>query len=308
MKYSINSITIYLGNICNLNCYYCRDKLSVSISDSTDINNLISLIEDNLIFDDIESVTYVGGEPTMYLNDIKVLDNYFYGKQKFIITNGKILPYDYYLSNNYKIILSHNGVNTKTSRGYDPFEDHLNIVRYLNDEDKLLINTVLFPNTDVISEYCYFYDKLGAKFNWGLFGVIGEKYTDPSILINSYTEYLSSYKFINQSAKLLLSRITSRTKSESILLLDRLGNILNNTNDHSIIGNITSTDLYSVRYLPKYRCTSCRIRNKCHSIGSSSCTDISRLVNEITYDFIDNKIYEYGNATSFKEEVVRCLV
>ena len=74
----IKRITIILGKSCNLKCKYCiQHSTKNTIKDSPNINpDIYSFIEK---FSKKNSLTirFVGGEPLLYFNKMKDIDNYF---------------------------------------------------------------------------------------------------------------------------------------------------------------------------------------------------------------------------------------
>ena len=308
-RLNVRSITIYLGDYCSLNCSYCRGHESSRDPLAKPIEYLLKDISDNLDTNKITSVTYVGGEPTEYMDDIYKIDKLLPHARKSIITNGINLPFEYYLEHKYNVILSHNGTYNLTTRGYDPFLSNINKYRYLSDVSQLTINTALLPTSDVLSEYKYFVDNIGSNFKWSLFGVISKDTNSyyNSKALDSYLKYLKSYRVIPQSARLLKSRLedSSRLGSNSLLLINRDGNILSNTFDHSVIGSL-SDKLISKPYLPKDTCINCDIKDKCHSLFTTECNRFSSEFNHVLYNYIDEMVQYYSSSQLFYEEVTRC--
>lgn len=307
-RLSVRSLTIYLGDYCSLNCSYCRGHENTKDPLARPIEYLLKDISDNLDTSKISSITYVGGEPTEYMDDIYKIDKLLSNANKSIITNGINLPFEYYIENKYNVILSHNGTYNLTTRGYDPFTNNINKYRYLADVSQLTINTALLPDSDVLSEYKYFSNILGYNFKWSLFGVISKNTNSyyNSKALNSYLKYLKLYKVIPQSAKLLKSRLedSSRLGSNSLLLINRDGSILSNTFDHSVIGELSTCD--NINYLPKYKCLDCDIKNKCHSLFTTECNRFSYDFNHVLYNYIDEMVQYYSSSQLFYEEVTRC--
>lgn len=307
-RLNVRSITIYLGDYCSLNCSYCRGHESNKDPLDRPIEYLLKDISDNLDTNKITAVTYVGGEPTEYMDDIYKMDKLLPNARKSIITNGINLPFEYYLEHKYNVILSHNGTYNLTTRGYDPFLSNINKYRYLSDVSQLTINTAILPDSDVLSEYKYLSNILGYNFRWSLFGVISKDTNSyyNSKALDSYLRYLKSYKVIPQSARLLKSRLedSSRLGSNSLLLINSDGNILSNTFDHSVIGSL-SDKLISKPYLPKDKCINCDIKDKCHSLFTTECNRFSSEFNHVLYNYMDEMVQYYSSSQLFYEEVTR---
>jgi len=113
----LKALTIYLGSKCNLNCKYChreKDSIENGISD-----NLLNYIKKN----DIKHISFIGGEPTLYMNDIQRVVEANPMADFKITTNGvgikKYLPY--FLSHKFLVCVSFDGNNEL--RGYDPFQE-----------------------------------------------------------------------------------------------------------------------------------------------------------------------------------------
>lgn len=109
-------ITIYMGSRCNLNCAYChkeRDAHEEKIS-----AELLAKLQS---LDDL-TVKFMGGEPTLYMDEIKKVVKAV-PKARFIIcTNGvdleKYLPF--FRKHDFLVCISYDGDNN-TNRGFDPF-------------------------------------------------------------------------------------------------------------------------------------------------------------------------------------------
>lgn len=112
----MKSLTIYLGSKCNLNCAYCHRE--PDIDEPKISQKLINYIKDNKI----ENINFIGGEPTLYIDDIKKIVELFPNSKFRVTTNGvgikKYLPYFY--EHKFLVCISYDGSN-KNLRGYDPF-------------------------------------------------------------------------------------------------------------------------------------------------------------------------------------------
>lgn len=113
----IKKITIYLGSKCNLNCAYCHrepDKNEHGITD-----DLLKLIDDY----QPQEIRFLGGEPTLYMDDIKKIVAH-YPRAKFAVTtNGVLLAQyiDYFREHNFRVTVSFDG-GTENLRGFEPLQ------------------------------------------------------------------------------------------------------------------------------------------------------------------------------------------
>ena len=124
-------ITIYMGSRCNLNCAYCHREADAN---ETKISSELFGKLQNV--DDL-TVKFMGGEPTLYLDEIKKVVKAV-PKAKFIIcTNGVNL--DKYLSffreHDFLVCISFDG-GANAERGFDPFTKVI-------DYPKLAVSTTL---------------------------------------------------------------------------------------------------------------------------------------------------------------------
>lgn len=113
----IKKITIYLGSKCNLNCAYCHrepDKNEHGITD-----DLLKLIDDY----QPQEIRFLGGEPTLYMDDIKKIVAH-YPRAKFAVTtNGVLLAQyiDYFREHNFRVTVSFDG-GAENLRGFEPLQ------------------------------------------------------------------------------------------------------------------------------------------------------------------------------------------
>lgn len=105
--------TVYLGSKCNLSCSYCHreEGEEYGVSDK--------LLE---ILKSADNIRFIGGEPTLYMDEIKkVVNNSKEGTRFTITTNGVNFDKyrDYFLKHKFFVCISYDGSNNL--RGYDPF-------------------------------------------------------------------------------------------------------------------------------------------------------------------------------------------
>ena len=114
-------VTIYLGSRCNLDCKYCHRK-----SDK-DEPKLSEQFLDELAAEGKDiSIKFMGGEPTLYMDDIRHVVERCPEASFIVTTNGKLLQenMDYFREHRFFICISYDGLGTGV-RGYDPFQDRI---------------------------------------------------------------------------------------------------------------------------------------------------------------------------------------
>jgi uncharacterized protein len=128
----MKQLTIYLGSHCNLDCAYCHriaDKEEPKIS-----KNLIESIrgKDNIL------IKFMGGEPTLYMDEIRKVVAAAPKANYAIGTNGVNLDryLDFFRRHDFLICISYDG-KTNSPRGFDPFTK-------LVDYPKLAVSTTIY--------------------------------------------------------------------------------------------------------------------------------------------------------------------
>lgn len=134
----IQSATIYLGSKCNLNCAYCHRQADKNENGVTE--NLLNLLREKKP----QEIRFFGGEPTLYMDDIKkVVAACPWVKHFVVTTNGVLLDryIEYFRRHGFQIVLSCDA-GEENLRGYDPLTKAL---RY----PKVSVSTTLYHgNTD----------------------------------------------------------------------------------------------------------------------------------------------------------------
>lgn len=117
----MEKITIYLGSRCNLNCAYCHREIEENEPKVSD--ELIEYIKGKPNI----SVKFMGGEPTLYMDEIKRIVDAAPHASFSISTNGVLFPMyrDYFLKHRFFVVISYDGADGL--RGYDPFQ---NVIDY----------------------------------------------------------------------------------------------------------------------------------------------------------------------------------
>ena len=146
----IKKLAIQLGFSCNMSCSYCLQSKSKKVSFNQEH---CDKIVEQLNHSDLTNVKieFWGGEPLLYLEEIKYIVEHLINKPKYflIITNGMLLTLDlvkYFMDNNFHIVVSHDAQG-QSVRGKNPFENNtsLEAIRYLyhNYREKFGINSVI---------------------------------------------------------------------------------------------------------------------------------------------------------------------
>jgi uncharacterized protein len=174
-KQELDHLKIKLGDHCNYSCKYCYSKIQSVINIEQKKIPLEEFIERltklNL---NPKKITIWGGEPLVYIKTWKKLQPYLnklYPNTKFFtITNGSLINLDiakWFVENNIKIIISHDGPSFKIYRNEkDPLDDLKVIegIQYYIDNIKnytLNFNIVITPeNCDLTKFIGFFENKL----------------------------------------------------------------------------------------------------------------------------------------------------
>jgi hypothetical protein len=117
----MEKITIYLGSRCNLNCAYCHREVEENEPKVSDA--LLNYIKSRPNI----TVKFMGGEPTLYMDEIKRIVDAAPHASFSISTNGVLFPKyrDYFLKHRFFVVISYDGADGL--RGYDPFQ---NVIDY----------------------------------------------------------------------------------------------------------------------------------------------------------------------------------
>ena len=133
-------VTIYLGSKCNLSCAYCHREPS---GDESSISpEFLKELQENPPME----VKFMGGEPLLYVNEIKKVVEALPNARFSISTNGMGIEkhLDYFRKHDFLICISYDGAE-KDLRGFDPFTA-------LFDYPNLAVSTTLYHgNTDLDS-------------------------------------------------------------------------------------------------------------------------------------------------------------
>ena len=118
-------LSIYLGSKCNLNCKYCHriaDTTEPPVVSDKLINYIKSISNDKL------TIKFMGGEPTLYFDNIKQIVDISPNAKYSICTNGKDLYkyIDYFREHKFNLCISYDANDECNLRRYDPFTSLIN--------------------------------------------------------------------------------------------------------------------------------------------------------------------------------------
>lgn len=119
----VDTVSIFLGNRCNMSCPYChKDKAETSTKVSDRLRNILVKLNDIKIF-------FYGGEPTLYMDVIKEIVSIKPDASYYITTNGKDFDkfQEYFNEHNFYVVFSYDGESS--FREYDPLTKPIAINR-----------------------------------------------------------------------------------------------------------------------------------------------------------------------------------
>lgn len=230
LKDNISTIFIMLGQNCNLNCKYCMQHTLINtIQDKSVINDEIF----DFVIHHAEKqsqpidIRFYGGEPLLYLNDIK--DIVFKLKEAnvsfSIITNGKLLSKDIVeFFNNNKFTgcaVSWDGKNVLKTRHYDVFqqkEDLLLQIKNLNIDGVISAYNSLDDYIKALLPYQEKYFKLHQK----IFPFFEEIIMDAGACFSDLIDF-DYNKVYQQTNSLINNMINSATvDNDKLTIRDRM--------------------------------------------------------------------------------------
>lgn len=163
---SKNFISLVLGLDCNCQCSYCYQNILKEkchkVLGKKDLDRVIQYIMGRYKENTNTALTLFGGEPLLYLDDIKYILSSLDGTQgmfKRIFTNAYLLTEEIVdLLNKYHVhvIISNDGEDSERVRGYNILKDK-KIVRLIQSLDSYAISSVVYSgNEDVFKTNRYF--------------------------------------------------------------------------------------------------------------------------------------------------------
>jgi uncharacterized protein len=153
------TIVIYLGSDCNLNCSYCHRERGAIEQPIT--KDFLMKLE---TFDGI--IAFRGGEPTLYIDEIKKIVNIAKNADFQITTNGILLNkyIDFFKKYNFKVSLSYDGTNIRPYNPMTKYIDYPHITTTNILSNKTDFNQIL-DNFDTTSLLCG--HRIGLSFHLG---------------------------------------------------------------------------------------------------------------------------------------------
>lgn len=186
---NIKEIKIQLGLICNFKCKYCKQSIhtdNAAISTLKDVENFIENFDTWCTSpkEDPMKIQLWGGEPLLYINEIKLLVNFF--KTRFdhldvgLVSNGSLMNEEianFLLENNIGLSISYDGPWQLENRTGNPLKEgsgSLKWIKYYADNSKhgVYFNAVLTKNNiDPKAAYDSVKDIMGENFSFGFEGI-----------------------------------------------------------------------------------------------------------------------------------------
>lgn len=183
------SIKLVLGMACNFKCSYCHQGKEKIYHVSEE--QLKSVCEE-LNKEDISKTNIFlwGGEPLLYLNEIRYLVKHLKPLKFTIITNGSLLTkelIDEFYQENIVIGVSHDIINQHL-RGKCPISEKPEVFKYLftKFKNRVSINPVFTSNITISEIKKWVYDKIGVEDVL----VAGEGYVTGDLKVDNISEFL----------------------------------------------------------------------------------------------------------------------
>lgn len=108
--------TVYLGSKCNMNCPYCHREEGEEWEISATLLERLKKAD---------FVRFMGGEPTLYMGEVRKVVEACPNAKFAITTNGMLFDKykDYFMEHKFQVCFSYDGASNL--RGFDPFTKHL---------------------------------------------------------------------------------------------------------------------------------------------------------------------------------------
>lgn len=149
----MKNLIIYLGSKCNLNCPYCHRE--VRDNEGSVSSKLLDFIKGKKF-----NISFRGGEPLLYMSDIKSIVESSPDSKYTIVTNGVLVNdcIDFFKEHNFNVNISFDG---NSVRGYNPFN---NLSR---DYHYGIVSAISHGNVDLDSIFKEF-DKLSLSLGYSV--------------------------------------------------------------------------------------------------------------------------------------------
>lgn len=133
-------IKFFLGNACNSRCSYCRqwEHGELKLHIDSEIDKVVAMMLKLIDMDVLEKIQFWGGEPLLYIEDIKkIVSKLPKGIRYHFITNGILMDeniYNWMRTINYQITFSYDGQG-QPRRGVNPLDNPVTkkYLRLLNE-------------------------------------------------------------------------------------------------------------------------------------------------------------------------------
>ena len=301
---AVERITLYLGNKCNNECIYCRDRFLNSTRLEASDSDILDMIQFLQKFKHLSKLTFVGGEPLLYLDYIKKIVDSIPNKKYTVITNGKELlnsnVYKYLLDNNFSICLSHDGINNNLTKGFDGL-DILNKAKVFNRRNALSVTSVISKyNWNVLDTARYFIDIFGEKFTWRPIYVKGENFTKEIPVNDTLNSVYNFFKLFKYSR---LSALVLREEMRRFIPLFKMKNLYLDLNFNIGYDPLDMVHPFSkenyikyVAYMRNYsfpKCSNCEIKYMCRR-NPSACNNTLMKLRANTNAILEQIMRENG--------------
>lgn len=184
------TISIYLGSKCNMNCAYCHRQADKEEHGATD--KLLKLLDE----EHPKLIRFIGGEPTLYMQDIKKVVKHCPWAKFHVTTNAVLLAecIGYFRKHNFKIIVSFDGNKNSSYRGYDPLEE---VVDY---PDMGISTTICHGNTSfkkILEGFCEAEKKIKRPLTFypHIVHHTSEKNKEFALTLEDVDNLLAEYKY-----------------------------------------------------------------------------------------------------------------
>ena len=276
----MKEIVIYLGSKCNLNCYYCHREESQIENNISD--KLLELVKEPC------KISFKGGEPLLYINEIKKIVNASPYSDFVITTNGILFnKYKNYLKkHNFLVCLSYDG--EKSLRKYNPlispidyprlgvvttlYHDNCDLEKIINDFEKRLLIIgktislyphIMHPTNNINSKFALTkedYQNIIKQYKYGINEYI--KYIEKFSSI--YLRYRGLYLSLYNKLKYNFKYGETFCANNNIIRVDWNGNHFNCAYIRDVLlnKNWKNTQIKIIENLSK-KCINCSVYSMC---------------------------------------------
>lgn len=302
---------IILGSACNWKCPYCIQEKGVGCNKKYDASEFVDKLKDFITNNNIDSIkrfSYWGGEPLLYLSQLKTLVKGFSELKTFkphrTITNGSLMNEDFIsFANRYHMLINlsyHNG-----QLDYDHWKKCL-YIENLNVTS--LIHHKRLNWDEFYKKWLWLQDEFGRCVNWFVYPMlsvdgVGGEYSLTCHDVDVYLQNL--YRYLDKLD------IVFFQKAISVLFFAfKMGNINKNYVNFCFNEDNYSIDLHGNRYLCHHNFTQkARVGNIfCKSIKIISETGTAVLNRSLSPICKDCNVFRYcrGGCYRYNGQDVYC--